>query len=405
MLNAGAMLFFMVLLLAGLLLEPAMDRLRIPRSVFLVVLGFAGSELATRVLGIDTGIRWHNFGPVIFHVFLPVLIFEAALRLDVRDLARDGLAIFLLAVPLFVATVYLTGFALYHGIGHPTGFPWAVALLAAVVLSGTDPHAVVPVLRKAGAPHRVVTLIEGEGAFGDAVAIVLFMLLLAATMPGSPAVSWPGFGLDFLRTFFGGIGVGLVAGGVALTVLRGTRRPHAHAMAMLAAAYCAYLAAQDLLGVSGAMAVLAAGLVAGAARKAAPEHGGFVDELWDFMGRITGNVIYLMAGVTITLAMFREQWLAMLIGIGAVLAVRAAIVFGLLGPLCRLPGGIRLPPRDQAVIVWSGARGTMTLALALSLPLELEAWYTVQSAAYGVVLFTLFVQAATLPWLVKRATA
>jgi len=75
-----------------------------------------------------------------------------------------------------------------------------------------------------------------------------------------------------------------------------------------------------------------------------------------------------------------------------------------LGPLCRLPGAARLPAGDQAIQVWSGARGTMTLALALSLPLELEAWYTVQSAAYGVALFTLFVQAGTLPWLVRRVS-
>jgi CPA1 family monovalent cation:H+ antiporter len=111
-----------------------------------------------------------------------------------------------------------------------------------------------------------------------------------------------------------------------------------------------------------------------------------------------------MAGVTITLDMFHEQWLAMLIGIAAVLAVRMAVVFGALGPLCMLSRRSRIPLREQAVIVWSGARGTMTLALALSLPLELEAWYTVQSAAYGVALFTLFVQASTLPWLVRTVS-
>jgi CPA1 family monovalent cation:H+ antiporter len=88
-----------------------------------------------------------------------------------------------------------------------------------------------------------------------------------------------------------------------------------------------------------------------------------------------------------------------------VLAVRTAIVFGALGPLCMLPGATRISLREQSIIVWSGARGTMTLALALSLPLELEGWYTVQSAAYGVALFTLFVQAGTLPWVVKRASA
>jgi CPA1 family monovalent cation:H+ antiporter len=371
--------------------------------VFLVLLGFAGSELATRGLGIDTGIRWDNFSVVIYHVFLPLLIFEAAMRLDLRALLRDGIAVSLLAVPLFVLTVWLCGLALYHGIGHPTGFPWAVALLAAVVLSGTDPHAVAPVLRKAGAPDRIVTLVEGEGAFSDAAAVVLFMLLLASTMPGAAPLDWGEFGSDFLRAFFGGIAVGLVAGGIALLVLRRSRRPHVQAFATIACAYCAYLAANDLLGVSGAMSVLAAGLLAGSAPRAGSGSHDFTQALWEFAGRTTGSAIFLMAGVTITLDMFRDQWLAMLIGIGAVLAVRGVVVFGLLGPLCLLPRVPRIPPREQALLVWSGARGTMTVALALSLPLEVEAWYTVQSAAYGVVLFTLFVQSTTLPWLVRRA--
>lgn len=406
MLNASAMLFFMGLLLAGLLLEPVMEKLRIPRSAFLVVLGFAGSELATRGLGIDTGVRWDTFGVVIVHVFVPVLIFEAALRLDLRGLLRDGFAIFLLAAPLFVASVWLTGFALYQAIGHPTGFPWSVALLAAVILSGTDPHAVAHVLRHCGAPERVLTLIEGEGVFSDAVAVVLFMLLLASTMPGMGPINWGEFSADFVQTCFGGIAVGLLGGGIVRAILRTGAHPHVQAFATLACAYCTYLGAQDLLNVSGAMAVVAAGLVAGpgiAVGKESP--GRFTTDLWEFIARITGSLIFLMAGVTITLDMFREQWLAMLIGIAAVLIVRAVLVFGVLGPLSRLPGAARIPARDQAVIVWSGARGTMTLALALSLPLELEGWYTVQSAAYGVALFALFVQAGTLPRLVRRAAA
>lgn len=405
MLNASAMVFFMGLLLVGLLLEPAIEKRRIPRSAFLVVLGFAGSEFATRVLGIDTGIRWHNFGVVIVHAFLPVLIFEMALRIDLRGLRRDGFAVFLLSGPLFVASVWLTGLALYEVIGHPAGFPWSVALLAAVVLSGTDPHAVAYVLRACGAPDRVLTLIEGEGAFSDAVAVVLFMLLLAATMPGMGPINWGEFSVDFLQTAFGGIAAGLLGGGILRTVLRAGVHPHVQAFATLACAYCVYLGAQDLLDVSGAMAVLAAGLVAGSGIGGERKTPGFTTELWEFIARITGSLIFLMAGVTITPAMFREQWLAMLIGIAAVLIVRAVLVFGVLGPLSGLPGAARIPIRDQAVITWSGARGTMTLALALSLPLELEAWYTVQSAAYGVALFALVVQAGTLPRLVKHTVA
>jgi CPA1 family monovalent cation:H+ antiporter len=100
--------------------------------------------------------------------------------------------------------------------------------------------------------------------------------------------------------------------------------------------------------------------------------------------------------------MFRYQWLAMLIGIGAVLITRALLVYALLPPVKWIPGVSQISLAHRTALFWGGLRGAATLALALSLPLELDAWWTVQSMAYGVVLFALFVQAPSLGLLLKR---
>lgn len=403
MLSAGALLFFIALLLAGFLLEPVAERLRIPISVVLVVLGYLGSEIVTGVFGMDTGIRWYNFDRLIFFVFLPILIFDAALNIDPRALWRDALPIFLLAVPLLVATIGVVAVIIYYAIDHPTGFPWSIALLSGAVLSATDPAAVTTLLRKVRAPERLVLLLEGESLFNDAAAVVLFLLLLTLAMPGAAPVSGAGVGQHFLRLFFGGIATGLAIGGATMLIFRYSTRENLHAFVTVTCAYSTYLMAEQVLGVSGVMATLSAGLLLSGFRRqaAAAEAGGFVNHFWSFAGQLTGYCIFLLAGVTITLSMFTEQWLAILFGIGAVLASRLLVIFGVLGPVSHIPGLAPIPASHQAVLTWGAVRGTMTMALALSLPPTLPGWYTVQAIAYGVVIFTLFVQATTMNPLVR----
>jgi CPA1 family monovalent cation:H+ antiporter len=99
--------------------------------------------------------------------------------------------------------------------------------------------------------------------------------------------------------------------------------------------------------------------------------------------------------------MFTSQWLAILIGILAALIARAVAIFGLFPLINFFPGIEPVRFRHQTIVYWGGVRGAVTLALALSLPTELPYWWTIQSVAYGVVLFTLLVQAPTMPLLLK----
>lgn len=400
--GTGVVLFFLGLLVMALFLEPLAARTRMPVSVLLVPLGFAASELATRVAGLDLGIRWDNLGMFITYVLVPSLVFESALRLDTDALRRDAAAVCLLAFPLLLLAAGITAGIAYLGIGHPEGFPWTVALLAGAILSSTEMTGMFQLLISAGASKRVAWILEGESIFNDTAALLLFMLLLSVALMHADDVSASVIAVDFARLFLGGITVGYVSGFLARAVLRRIPGDHAFAVLSLATAYGVFLLAQKILHVSGALAVLTAGLLLCSDLRRHRQKGAFPEVLWNFVARTAGSLIFILAGVSITLGMFQDQWLAMLVGAVAVLAARAVTVFAVLGPVSHLPGLTPLSIPDQAVLTWGSVRGSVTMALALSLPLELESWYTLQALVYGAVLFSLFVQATTVSRLAVR---
>ncbi len=393
--------FIVVLLVLAIVAEPLAAKLRLPHSSLLVLLGAGVAYFVTLVLGVDTRLRASNFHDLIFFVFLPVLIFEAAFEIPQAALGENiGIVLFLAIVGMLLTTL-ISAAMLYFGIGHPNGFPWIAALLAGALLAATDPVAVVTQLKTLGAPQRLGVVLEGESLFNDATAIVVFSIFLTlAAMPASE-ITAVAASLQFLQTFLGGSLVGAAFGLAGAFLIRRTKEGTIAATVTLAAAYGSYLVAESLLHVSGVMGTLAAGLLLARAVQRRAESAETLEFLWSALAYLANGSVFLLMGATITVAMFQERWLAMLIAIAAVIIARACTTFGCLAAanlLLREP----LSGRYQTVIVWGGLRGAVTLGLALSLPTELDYWFTIQSMAFGVVLFTLLVQAPTMPWLVQK---
>ena len=391
-----------VLLLLAFIAEPISRLVRLPYSSVLVITGFVVSEMVV-MSGIDTGIRADNFHDMIFYVFIPLLVFESAYRINKRILLANFVPIIILAVVGLLLTASLTAVGLYYGIAHPVGFPIIAALLTGAILAATDPVAVVARLREIGVPERLSVLLEGESLFNDATAIVLFGLFLSMALSMQSAVSTAEVVVEFLKIFLGGLATGLVVGLSAAVAGRLISNAVLSGVLTLTVAYGAYLLAEAVFGVSGVMSTLAAALVMSSMQGAASDDDGALknEHLWDVIGYIANAIVFIIMGVTITLSMFEERWLAMLIAIAAVFAARAISIFGslsLLGLVQKRPVDMRF----QTVMVWGGLRGAVALALALSIPVTLDYWWTIQSIAFGVVLFTLFVQAPTIGLLVKK---
>jgi CPA1 family monovalent cation:H+ antiporter len=393
--------FLVVLLGLSLVAEAVASRMRLPHSLILVLLGAGTGYFVTLGLDIDTGLRATNFHNLIFFVFLPVLVFEAAFKISLPELkANLGIIVFL-AIAGMLLTTCISAVFLYFGIGHPTGFPWIAALLAGALLAATDPVAVVAQMNTLGAPKRLAVLLEGESLFNDATAIVIFSIFLTlATMPASEVTVGGAIG-EFCLVFVGGSLVGALFGALGVYSIRHVRNGMSGAVVTLTAAYGSFLVAEGVLHVSGVMGSLVAGLMLSRANATHSSRDSGLDYFWSALSYVANGSVFLLMGVTITVAMFTERWLAMLIAVGAVLAARILATYGGLTALNLLPGE-RVPGRYQTVIVWGGLRGAVTLALALALPIELDYWWTIQSMAFGVVLFTLFVQAPTMPWLLRR---
>jgi len=405
MLTVNAFLFFLVLLLIAALIEPLIEKFNVPFSIVLVLLGFISSEIITKGFGVDTGIHWENFRPLIVHVILPILIFQAAMMTDIKSLRENVLPVFMLALPLLLVSAGIIAAGVYYGINHPDGFPWIAALLTGAILSATDPSSILNLLKKYKAPKRLILVLENEGLFNDTTSIVLFSIILTIALTGNgQGSSWMMAITQFLYVFLGGIATGTFIGLITHVLIRIYESEYIHILVTIIGAYISFILAQDFLELSGVMAVLAAGLTIRMLNKQiqARQSQKFVDDYWQFTASVAEKLVFLLAGVTITLSMFTNQWLAMLIGIAACLVARILVIFGSFPLLNLASKADPIPLKQQLVLTWGGVRGTVTLALALSLPLSLGYWYTVQSIAYGVVLFTLFVQATTMIPLIKR---
>lgn len=397
----------------SLLARPVSHWLHLPFSSVLVLLGFLASELVV-FFGIDTGIRADNFQSIIFYVFIPVLVFESAYNMDKQALKSNLSVILFLAIVAMLLTCGITAILLFYGIGHATGFPWLAALITGSILAATDPVAVVDKLKEVHAPKRIRVLLEGESLFNDATAIVLFSLFLSIAV-AAESVPTDGYSLlhvtvSFLTIFIGGALTGLVIGLLFGYIRDKVRRPQLVGVMSLLVAYGSYMLAEQLL-FSGVMSTLVAALsFASFGRSGDDQEQVQADKneadietkyLWDMLSYVANVSVFIIVGAVITTEMFEQRWLAMLIAIVAILLARAVSVFGVLS-LFAFSSSKKLALPAQGLMVWGGLRGAVTLALALSLPTDLEYWWTIQSIAFGVVVFSLFVQAPTMGFLVKK---
>lgn len=389
------------------LVEAAAARLALPQSLTLAALGLALGMVS--LLGRDIGI----LAPVaalfaalpisakgLTLLLLPPLLFHAALKVDARRMADDAAPIAILAVISVCLTTFVVGFALV-----PLGLqPLVVCLLVGAIVSTTDPLAVLSIFREVGAPARLVRIIEGESLLNDAAAIALFTILLLA-LEGLPVSVWSGVQLLFTAGL-GGAVVGIAAT-FAFTPLMALTRNHPAALMSITTAlpYTAWIISEELLGVSGALAVVAAGLVTASRADSgrAPAAWRHTREIWEQVSFWANSLVFvlaaflaprLLAGITTEVA------LAAVVALFAVLATRALMLWGLFPVVTQLALADRVDQRARVLLWWGGLRGALTLVLALAVTesdfVPVDAQIFVAVLATAITLFTVVVNGATL---------
>ncbi|MBU0751027.1 MAG: cation:proton antiporter [Gammaproteobacteria bacterium] len=397
----------LVAIFAGLLLIAAAtkgvaDRFRLPFTVALVLVGIGLKELGEigpSALSFLADIR---VAPeLILYVFLPTLVFESAYNMDSRLLRRNLAPVLTLAIPGLIVSTGLIGVLVWAA--TPLDLP--AALLLGAILSATDPVAVISLFKQMGAPKRLTILVEGESLFNDATALVAAKILVGVVAVGY--FSWDaaasGVG-EFFRVFLGGIAVGWLAGFAVGWVLGRVRTsPQLEISLTTVLAYGSFLLAEHWLHVSGVMAVVAAGVVLGGwgRAKISPSVVGYMDHFWEHMAFVANVLIFLLVGLSVDVPALWATLPYLPWVILAMLLSRAALVYGLMPLVGRLPGSQPVGMPYQTVMFWGGLRGAIALAIVLSLPAFPNAELFMPLTT-GAVLFTLLAQGLTIEKLMHR---
>lgn len=376
------------LLLVVTLVALAVRRLRIPYTVALVLVGLAITF--QRPIEIDLTPE------LILTLFVPPLVFEAAFHLNFRELRRDLSTILLLTIPGVVVTTLIVGLLIAWL--TPLGLP--IALVFGALIAATDPVAVVALFRSLGVPRRLSVLIESESLLNDGTAIVIFNLVLGIALTGKFDIILGT--VDFVRVAAGGTLVGFALGWMTSRIIARVDDYLIETTLTTVLAFGSYLLAERL-HFSGVLAVVAAGLVNGniGPQGMSPTTRIVLFNFWEYVAFLANSLLFLLIGLQVDLPRLMGEWQPIAIAILVVLFGRVVIIHGLSRLINRVAEP--LPNNWLHILSWGGLRGAISFALVLSLPGALgEERDLIRLMAFGVVLFTLLVQAPTMGVLIRR---
>jgi monovalent cation:H+ antiporter, CPA1 family len=285
-------------------------------------------------------------------------------------------------------------FGIFAVCGVPV--PFSYCLVFGALISPTDPVTVLGVLSRANVPKRLQAVIAGESLFNDGIGIALFTIFLAqATSSGTTGNLVLGGAIEFVRQAGGGVLLGLAGGGLAFAAMRGIDEYNVELMISLALVTCTYGVAQSI-GVSGPVAMVVAGLLMGSIGVKYAVSGtthDYLQKFWSVTDELLNALLFMLMGLEFAVIEWRASTIA-----AAALAIPLALVArGLSIAAASLPLHLGRPNKSQAValLTWSGLRGGIAVALALSLPASPYREELV-TAAYGIAIFTMTVQGLSL---------
>lgn len=373
------------LLLLSAVVMVITQRLRIPYTVGLVLVGLG--------LAFFGRIPLEPIAPeLILALLVPALVFEAAYHLDITELRRNLPVLLMLVIPGVILTTLLVGGLVSFG----TGMALSTALVFGALISATDPVAVVALFRTLGVPRRLQVLLEGESLLNDGTAIVIFNLMLAFALTGSFNLI-SGIG-EFVVVAGGGILVGVLFGMLVSYLIGKIDNYLVETTLTTVLAYGSYLIAEEVLGVSGVLAVVAAGLATGniGPKGMSPTTRIVIFNFWEYAAFLANSFVFLLIGLQIDLGLLVNYLPAIAMAVVAVLLARLVIIYGLSWV------GKTIPMSWKRVMFWGGLRGAISLALALSLSANLENRVQLQVMAFGVVLFSILAEGLTMKPLIHR---
>jgi monovalent cation:H+ antiporter, CPA1 family len=377
-----------ILLLFAAIVAMFARRFHFPYSIGLVIAGI--------------GLTFFPFLPdielskeLIFNVFLPPLVFEAALFIRWHELKRDAPVILSLATLGLLLAAGLTAF----GMHLLAGWEWSSAIVFGVLISATDPVSVIATFKEARVHGRLRLLVEAESLLNDGMAAVAFTVALALALGGH--LGPLEITVTLLQTILGGVLSGAVVSGLVLLLAGRTSDHLVEITFSTIAAYGSFLIAEHF-HVSGVLAALTSGLIIGnlghlgSISKRGREA---LESFWEYVTFVVNSLIFILIGLRVAHQNFGTVIVSCVIAIVFVTLGRAMAVYPLSALFSRSTLKVSMP--HQHVLFWGGLRGALALALALGLPPEMPRHNEIITVAFAVVAFSLFAQGLTMTPLLR----
>ncbi|MCE3266746.1 MAG: nha [Solirubrobacterales bacterium] len=382
--------------------------LNVPYPILLVLGGLA--------VGLIPGMPHIELEPdLVLLVFLPPLLYSAAFFSDLRALREAARALSMTAIGLVLSTTVAVAVVAHEVMG----FTWAMAFALGAIVSPTDPVAATSIMRRVGAPRRIVNMVEGESLVNDATALVAYRVAVAAAVGGTFSLGEAA--LEFVLAAAGGVAIGIVAGWGIAQIRRRLKDPVTEITISLLTAYAAFIPAEEL-GLSGVLAAVSCGLYLGWRAPALVSPATRLQSygVWEILVFLLNATLFILIGLQLPVivdGLEGSPWTEVLgysaLVCAAVIGMRFLWLFTMpyvIRALDRreIQRARRIGWRPRVIFGWAGMRGAVSMAAALALPLETDAGAPLPDRelilfiTFALIVITVVGQGLTLPALIRR---
>lgn len=372
--------------------------IKLPSSIGITILS-CFLVLSINILGLffpDIGIIKNqlenlNFSEVLLEVMLAFLLFAGSIHIKISSLKESWKAIAIYSTGGVILSIFGIGTLIYlFFLLIGTNIPYIVCLLFAVIISPTDPIAVIGLLKEAKTSNRIQSQILGESLFNDGTSIVAFVIIIQILLHGS--LSFSEFILLFTEEFVGGIVLGLLFGFFGKKLLNNIDHYQTEVLLTVALvtfgySFCNYIHA------SGALAMVISGLIIGNSRDKSMSNNTqiYLDKFWEMIDEVLNAILFCLIGLELLMVDFKISYIlwgsiSIIIGLG----VRFLII--------KYFGKVDKDTNngDYIVITWAGLKGGISIALAMIAYKYVDNGEWIIALTYAVVLFSLLIQSLTL---------